>query len=265
MQSVEDLRRIGRELRGGELGLRTHPVGIKFCPESCDLTGFRRPRNFGIHMTVCQVINAARYGWAMAFTLEDMFCIGGAYLFGLVPEYPEFLETPISRHTSSDDAKKHINSRYLENALPKGSVKAVLVAPLESINFIPDVIDVYGTPTQINTIAKSLIWHGIFPETELLGLISCSVVTRAYKTRKPQVKIPGSGEIAWGGRTEEDEVSITIPLEHIDKVLSGLENIKRLNPYPPPRFWWYEPIAPKGYTITYKDYEEWKKRKNPQA
>ncbi|WP_252901386.1 DUF169 domain-containing protein [Vulcanisaeta sp. JCM 14467] len=84
MQSVEDLRRIGRELRG-ELGLRTYPVGIRFCLEPCDLTGFRRPRDFGIHMTACQVINAARYGWSMAFTLEDMFCIGGAYLFGWCP------------------------------------------------------------------------------------------------------------------------------------------------------------------------------------
>lgn len=30
MQSIEELRRVGRELRA-ELGLRTYPVGIKFC------------------------------------------------------------------------------------------------------------------------------------------------------------------------------------------------------------------------------------------
>ncbi|WP_054856853.1 DUF169 domain-containing protein [Vulcanisaeta sp. JCM 16159] len=178
-------------------------------------------------MTVCQVINTARHGRAMAFTLEDMFCIAGAYLFGLVPEYPDFLQAPISRHTISDEAKKRINSRYFENALPEGSVKAVLVAPLEGINFVPDVVDVYGTPTQVNSIAKALIWHGIFPEIDVLGLISCSMVTKAYKTKKPQIKIPGSGEIAWG-RTGEDEISIVIPLEHIDKVLSGLEGVKSI-------------------------------------
>ncbi|WP_054853260.1 DUF169 domain-containing protein [Vulcanisaeta distributa] len=214
-------------------------------------------------MTVCQVINTARHGRAMAFTLEDMFCIAGAYLFGLVPEYPDFLQAPISRHTISDEAKKRINSRYFENALPEGSVKAVLVAPLEGINFVPDVVDVYGTPTQVNSIAKALIWHGIFPEVDVLGLISCSMVTRAYKTKKPpQIKIPGSGEIAWGRTGGEDEISIVIPLEHIDKVLSGLEGVKGIYPYPPPRFWFYEPIAPRGgYTLTYRDYEEWRRRR----
>ncbi len=261
MLSIEDVRKIGRELRG-RLGLRTYPVGIKFCSEPCDLSRYRRPRDYGVHMTVCQVINTARYyGRPMAFTLEDMFCISGAYLFGLTPEYPAFLEESPDWHTSSAEAKRHIALKFTERTLPQGSVKAVLVAPLESIDFMPDVIDIYGTPTQISAIAKALIWHGIFPETGFLGVASCSFITNAYKTKKPQINIPSSGEVVWG-RTEEDEISIIIPTELVDKILTGLDGIKRIYPYPVPKFSLYEPIAPKGYKITYKDYEEWKKTKS---
>jgi uncharacterized protein (DUF169 family) len=258
MVSVDELRVFGREVKA-RLGLRTYPIGIKFCIEPCDLSGFKRPRDFGVHMAVCQVINISRvYGWPMAFTLDDMFCIGGAYLFGLVPEYPKFLEESPDWHTSSADAKKYIQQKYLERALPQGSTKAVLVAPLEKITFMPDVIDIYGTPTQISAIAKALIWHGIFPETGFIGLSSCSFITNAHKTRKPQINLPSSGEVAWG-RTEEDEISMIIPVEHVDKILSGLDGISRIYPYPVPKFAFYEPRPPRGYKITYKDYEEWKK------
>ncbi|MDP8003232.1 MAG: DUF169 domain-containing protein [Caldisphaera sp.] len=250
----EEFKKFGLEFRG-RLGLHTYPLGIKFCTEPCELSAFKRPKDFGIHLAVCQVINLARYySMPMAFTLEDMFCIAGAYLFGLTPEFPEFLKKEATGwHTSNDEGKKYLDSKFLEHALPQGSVKAVLVAPLEHITFTPDVIDIYGTPQQIAAIGKALIWHGIIPEASFLGLSSCSSITYAYKVKKPQISIPGSGEAVWG-RTEEDEISIIIPAEFVDKIFSGLEGIKKIYSYPPPKFMFYEPVAPRGYKITYKDY-----------
>ena len=64
--------------------------------------------------------------------------------------------------------------------------------------------------------------------------------------------------MVWGW-SEEDEVSVSLPVEHLEKILTGLENIKRMYPYPPARYMLYEPLAPRGYRITYKDYLEWKK------
>jgi len=49
-------------------------------------------------------------------------------------------------------------------------------------------------------------------------------------------------------------------VEHLEKILTGLENIKRMYPYPPARLMLYEPLAPRGYRITYKDHRVEKSR-----
>jgi uncharacterized protein (DUF169 family) len=161
---IEEVRNLGRELRA-RLGLRTYPVGIKFCGEDCDVSRFKRPQDFGVHMAVCQVINTVRrHGKPIAFKLEDMFCMVGAYIYGLVPEYPEYLGEVLKWHTSSEEVKSFLTLKLQEKALPQGSIKAVVVTPLETAEVVPDVAVIYGTPTQISAIARALIWHGIFPE-----------------------------------------------------------------------------------------------------
>jgi uncharacterized protein (DUF169 family) len=255
---IEEVRNLGRELRA-RLGLRTYPVGIKFCGEDCDVSRFKRPQDFGVHMAVCQVINTVRrHGKPIAFKLEDMFCMVGAYIYGLVPEYPEYLGEVLKWHTSSEEVKSFLTLKLQEKALPQGSIKAVVVTPLETAEVVPDVAVIYGTPTQISAIARALIWHGIFPEISSNWFFTCSAAVGAHRSKRPHVSIPSSGEVVWGW-SEEDEVSVSLPVEHLEKILTGLENIKRIYPYPPARFMLYEPLAPRGYRITYKDYLEWKK------
>ncbi len=62
------------------------------------------------------------------------------------------------------------------------------------------------------------------------------------------------------GWSEEDEASVSLPVEHLEKISTGLENIKRMYPYPPARFMLYEPLAPRDHRITYKDYRVGKSR-----
>jgi uncharacterized protein (DUF169 family) len=264
---IESLVEIGKKVKE-ELALRTYPLGIKFCKgaeceKEFERVKARRPlKNFNAKMPVCQLINISRtYGWVTAMSLEDAFCIAGARVIGLIDEIPEYLIEDIIRfHAKDREAGMAILKSVEAKSMPPGSVSGILISPLTRISFEPDVIVVYGTPTQIAKIAKAFTWHGILPETEFSGAAACANITKAYLTGKPQINIPCSGEVLLG-RTEEDEISIAFPAKLAEHVISGLEGTRFIMPYPPPKYALYEPRVPSVYRMSYKDYEEWKKKK----
>jgi uncharacterized protein (DUF169 family) len=264
---IERFVEIGKKVKE-ELALRTYPLGIKFCKgveceKEFERVKARRPlKNFNVRMPVCQVINISRtYGWVIAMGLEDAFCIPGACAMGLIDEIPEYIaENTIRFHAKDREAGMTILKSVEAKSMPPGSVSGILISPLAKIEFEPDVIVIYGTPTQIAKIAKAFTWHGILPETEFSGIRACANITKAYLTGKPQINIPCAGEVIYG-RTEEDEISIAFSAKLAEHVISGLEGIRFIMPYPPPKYALYEPRVPSGYRITYRDYEEWKKKK----
>jgi len=268
MVSLKTISDIGKRIRES-LSLRTYPLGIKFYKDAYKTEemmmniNVRRPlKDFGVRMALCQVINISRtYKLALGISAEDMWCTYGALAMGLLDEFPEYLIAETSKWHAKDDAVgKVIWEALKEKFLPLKSIHALVISPLETIRFEPDVIIVYGSPAQISKIAKAFTWHGIFPEAKFVGLVACSSISSTYLKDKPQFNMPCSGE--WiVGRTEEDEIGIVFPAKNIGDVLEGLEGTKIIFPYPPPKFSLYEPRGPEGYKITYKDYIEWKTRK----
>ncbi len=101
------------------------------------------------------------------------------------------------------------------------------VSPLETAEVVSDVAVIYGTPAQISAIAGALIWHGIFPEISSNWFFTCLAAVGAHSSKQPHVSIPSSGEVVWGW-SEEDEASVSLPVEHLEKISTGLENIKRM-------------------------------------
>lgn len=268
MVALKTIGDMGKRIKES-LSLRTYPLGVKFYKNSHEAEkmmmdiGAKRPlKDFNVRMALCQVINISRtYRLTLGVSTEDMWCTYGALAVGLLDELPEYLIAETSKwHAKDDTVGKAIWAFLEEKFLPLKSVNALIISPLETIKFEPDVVIVYGSPTQIAKIAKAFTWHGIFPEAKFAGLVACSSVSSAYLKDKPQLNIPCSGE--WiAGRTEEDEIGIVFPAKDIGNVLEGLEGTKIIFPYPPPKFSLYEPRGPEGYKITYKDYVEWKTRK----
>jgi uncharacterized protein (DUF169 family) len=265
MSSIEKLVEMGKKVKE-DLALRTHPLGIKFYKGKEldeELEKARRPlKNFNIRMPICQLINIARtYGWAVATTLEDSYCILGARVMGLINEVPEYLPEDITRfHAKDKETGKAIWEGLERKCLPLGSTSSILISPLVRMRTEPDVVVMYGTPIQVARLAKAFTWHGIFPETTFIGVAACSSIPKAYLSGKPQLSIPCAGEV-FLGRSEEDEMSIAFPAKLMENLVTGLENTKIMFPYPA-KFMIYEPRVLSGYRITYKDYEEWKKRKS---
>jgi len=98
------------------------------------------------------------------------------------------------------------------------------VSPLETAEVVSDVAVIHGTPARISAIAGALIWHGIFPESRN-WFFTCLAAVGAHSSKQPHVSIPSSGEVVWGW-SEEDEASVSLPVEHLEKISTGLENIK---------------------------------------
>lgn len=254
---VETVRKLGVRLRE-VLGLATFPVGVKFCHRggACDLSGFRRPyRDFGIRMAFCQVINMARtYGWSLAVGLEDSFCMIGAQALGLVDKHLDYIDGEIPKwHTSSREVMDAIVRALNTRSLEPSSVDFVLVAPLERSTFVPDVAIIYGLPAQITTMAKALVWHGVVPEMAFLGMASCTLIPYSYKTGRVQINLPGTGELILG-RTESHEVGLVVPIDKVELILTGIEAVRKIHPYPLAKFSLYEPRVPSWYQVLTYDY-----------
>jgi uncharacterized protein (DUF169 family) len=98
------------------------------------------------------------------------------------------------------------------------------VSPLETAEVVSDVAVIYGTPA-LSAIAGALIWHGIFPEISSNWFFTCLAAVGAHSSKQPHVSIPSSGEVAWGW-SEEEEASASLPVEHLKKISTSLENIK---------------------------------------
>ncbi len=263
---VEKIVKSGKELKE-KLSLQTHPLGIKFCKskEEADGTGLRRfSERFGdAKVPICQAINISRtYGTPFLLGSENSFCIIGAISMGLLDEIPDYFEELIHPwHAKSKEAAEKIKENLKSRFLPLKSTYALAISPLERLKFDPDVLVIYGTPTQISKIAKAFAWHGIIPKLSFLGLAACSSISNSHITREPVIGIPCAGELVFG-RTEETEISIAFPAEKIDELMDGLEGTRRILPYPVPKYLLYEPrILLEGYKISYKDYLEWKERR----
>ncbi|MEM1546035.1 MAG: DUF169 domain-containing protein [Candidatus Methanomethylicia archaeon] len=244
------------------LALHTYPVGIRFSNDLNEIPEkARRPyRDFKQKWAVCQAINISRYyGFTVGYTLEDAYCMVGAAVFNLL-EKPEYiveagLEYPF--HARSLNEGRKLFERVLGRIL-KTNIKAIIITSLLNPLVDPQIIVIYGSPIQIGKIIKAVTYYGETVRSEFIGVSSCSAIPLAYNEDRMTFVIPCAGERILGG-TEENEIWIAFPAGLLDKIIEGLKGIEWIYPYPM-RPLIYEPMVPKKYRITYKDYQEWLKR-----
>ena len=105
--------------------------------------------------------------------------------------------------------------------------EAVVLAPLASGKFYPDVILIYGNPAQM-----MLLMNGLqFEDYErfqffFIGEGACADgLAQCYTTGKPALAIPCMGERAFGAVTE-DELVMALPPGMMAKAVEGLKTLK---------------------------------------
>lgn len=227
MEELESYREIGRSLTE-ILRLQYFPLAIKFVKTESEFPdSVRRPRDFGMRVTMCQgFAMSRRIGWTVGLTVDDMKCIPNliAYGFAELEDQNALLEAfkAMNYYETDEAAKKAIsNMPFLE----PGKYMGMVVSPLGWTKMLPDLALVYCNSAQAMRLIQATVYKtGERVTTPLSGLgASClEGVLRTFLYGKPGLVVPGAGDRVFG-TTQDDELAFTMPREMIRDTVGALK------------------------------------------
>ncbi len=215
---VADLNRL--------LRLRTTPIGMKLFESIDEMTTIeriRRPKD--VHTTDQIVGQAARNGWTVGITAEDLVGAQCSTVIGLHPRNEDWLSGDRMNGVwfgSQEDAAAHQKAM---DVVDYGKYQAMAVSPLSSGRLNPpDICLIYATPAQMILFINGLQWTGYKKlDFGCVGESACADSWgRALATGEPSLSLPCYAERRYGG-VMEDELLMAIPPHFLPKVIQGLE------------------------------------------
>ena len=215
---VADLNRL--------LRLRTTPIGMKLFESIDEMTAIqriRRPKD--VHTTDQIVGQAARNGWTVGITAEDLVGAQCSTVIGLHPRNEDWLSGDRMNGVwfgNQEDAAAHQKAM---DVVDYGKYQAMAVSPLSSGRLNPpDICLIYATPAQMILFINGLQWTGYKKlDFGCVGESACADSWgRALATGEPSLSLPCYAERRYGG-VMEDELLMAIPPHFLPKVIQGLE------------------------------------------
>ena len=183
----------------------------------------RRPKD--VHTTDQIVGQAARNGWTVGITAEDLVGAQCSTVIGLHPRNEDWLSGDRMNGVwfgSQEDAAAHQKAM---DVVDYGKYQAMAVSPLSSGRLNPpDICLIYATPAQMILFINGLQWTGYKKlDFGCVGESACADSWgRALATGEPSLSLPCYAERRYGG-VMEDELLMAIPPHFLPKVIQGLE------------------------------------------
>ncbi len=240
------------------LRLRTFPLGVKFLEKAEDLDKIEKVRRPEEPLTFCQIIGMARHmGWTIGATIDDISMPGCIHKLGFI-EVEIYTDgtgyIPWTR-TKEDAARCGASVPHL----PFGKFQAVVVSPLASERFVPDIAWLFSNTAQMNFILNALQWQDYERLTFYFsGEGSCAdAFVEAYLRGKPQMTVPCEGERIQG-LVQEDELEIAMPAKMVKKLAEGIDGLRasRIISYPLP-YYGFQMNTGKLMAKAYPGYEQY--------
>jgi len=212
------------------LRLRTTPIGMKLFATRAEMEAIpkiRRPS--AVHTTDQIVGQAARNGWTVGITAQDLVGAQCSTVIGLHPRDERWLSGDRMTgvwYETLDDASAH---QHAMDVVPFGQYEAMAVSPLTSGRLNPpDICLIYATPAQMILFINGLQWTGYRKlEWGCVGESACADSWgRALATGEPSLSIPCFAERRYGG-VMEDELLMALPPHFLPTVIAGLEALSR--------------------------------------
>ena len=225
MSGAEAVAELNRLLR-----LRTTPIAMKMFRSKAEMEKvprIRRPKD--IHTADQIVGQAARNGWTVGVTADDLFGAQCGTVLGLQPPSEEWLS---GKHmvgvwySKQEEAAAH---QQCMDRVPSGQYEGMAVSPLASGRLDPpDICLIYGTPAQMIIFINGLQWTGFRKmEWGCVGETACADSwARAIKTGEPSLSIPCFAERRYGG-VQDDELLMALPPSYLPKVIAGLDALAK--------------------------------------
>lgn len=189
---------------------QSFPLALKLCRSEGELPEKARMpvRDLGYQIAICQGIGMGRrYGWTVGIGKDDQCCLGGAMAMGFLSEIPQGM-------TANPD-----------NTLEFGKYSHLLIAPIHSATFEPDMVVIYVNPAQAMRLVQSASsGMGQAISSVASGSMDCGdIVARTVLSDECQFILPSGGDRVYGS-TQDHEVIFTMPLSKAETVVQGLEN-----------------------------------------
>ena len=201
------------------LCLRTYPIAIKMLESESEVPeGAVRPKkDRDEHYAVCQAFALARrQGMTIAMFLEDHWCFEPIISYGLVETPQDYLEGSTSSFFIADKQAAEEHSRQMTR-LPVGQYPGMVMGPLKSANFEPDLVMIYCNSAQLRHLLLALRYlHGTQVTSTLDPIGSCvHSVVPSLLNGECQVTVPDPGDFERAG-AQEDEMVLTVPRNRLE-------------------------------------------------
>lgn len=221
---MELLKEFGEVLRDYIKPLTT-PVAIRLAKGQELPEKTKQPSVFfGHRMALCQGFSFARkYGWSMAFRIEDIACGPALSYFGFI-EKPEFEnEGGIVYPMYAKTLEAGKRSEDIIDKLPVGQIDTVVIEPLNRVKKQPDVVMIYCNAAQIARLVQGALYcEGGGVETVVAGRCACSPeIITPFIRQTYNVIVPDGGERMFA-LTSDDELVFSVPFIKIPDLIEGI-------------------------------------------
>ena len=229
---VDDLNRL--------LRLRVTPIGMKLfatVEEMEAIPRIRRPQ--AIHTTDQVVAQAARLGWTVGITNEDLVGAQCGAVIGLHPQDDKWLSGKNMAGVWFDTIEDSAQHQAAMDVVPFGTYSAMAVSPVTSGRLNPpDICLVYATPGQMILLINGLQFSGYRKfEWSVVGESACADSWgRALATGEPSLAIPCYAERRYGG-VLDDELLMALPPKYLPRAIAGMKQLNKNGlRYPVPQY-----------------------------
>ncbi|MBW2092875.1 MAG: DUF169 domain-containing protein, partial [Deltaproteobacteria bacterium] len=232
MSSLSDYQQTGQTLYD-KLHLASMPVAIKYIKDVSEIPDSKimRPSALGEEWSLCQAFTyARRWGWNVAMTSDDNFCVPSSGSHGWIDVSDEdLLESQVRQGWHQDEeAEKRLQQftrgLFSKNADRRKEYTGFIVSPLSKSAVVPDTVLIYANGEQITHIIQALVYDGRdFPTSSYWGFGESCIKGGLipFITQVPQIVIPGTGDRTFSG-VFDYEIAIGIPALLIFKVEANL-------------------------------------------
>ena len=232
MSNLNDFQEAGQTLYD-RIHLSSLPVAIKYIKTASEIPNGKimRPSALGEEWSLCQAFTyARRWGWNVAMTGDDNFCVPATASHGWEDISEEDrVESQIRQGWHRDEeAERRLQNftskLFGEKADLRKEYKGFIVSPLPKSIVVPDTVLIYGNGEQITHIIQALVYDGRnFPTSSFWGFgESCMKGGLIpFLTQVPQIVIPGTGDRTFSG-VFDYEIAIGLPGSLIFEVSANL-------------------------------------------
>ena len=210
------------------LKLRTPPFGMKLLASAESLKAIpklRRPQ--AVHTMDQIVAQAARLGWTVGITAEDLVGAQCSTVIGLSPRDDRWLSGKNMAGVWFGTIEDSAAHQAAMDVVEFGKYEAMAVSPITSGRLDPpDICLIYGTPGQMIIFINGLQFTGYRKfDWSVVGESSCADSWgRALKTGEPSLSIPCFAERRYGG-VLDDELLMALPPKYLPRAIAGMERL----------------------------------------